>query len=126
MIRAALAFALTGRAVLVPAMAQEPGRGAALFEACSACHSQAPGAAGTAGPNLAGLGGRLVGSDPGFDYSPALKAARAAGLRWDKDRLETFLADPEAMFPGTWMSPPGLARAEDRAALAAFLVTASP
>ncbi|CEJ12301.1 Cytochrome c2 [bacterium YEK0313] len=126
MIRAALALALAGFAVPVPAVAQEPGRGAALFEACSACHSRATGAAGMAGPNLAGLGGRLVGSDPGFDYSPALKAARAAGLRWDRDRLETFLVDPEAMFPGTWMSPPGLAGAEDRAALAAFLAGPSP
>lgn len=126
MTRAALAFVFAGLAALAPAMAQEPGSGQALFEACTACHSREPGAAATAGPNLAGLGGRLVGSDSGFDYSPALKAAREAGLRWDKDRLTAFLGDPEAMFPGTWMSPPGLARAEDRAALAAFLTGPSP
>lgn len=121
MIRAALALALAGAACALPASAQETGRGQALFEACTACHSREPGAAATAGPNLAGLGGRLVGSDPAFDYSPALKAAGAAGIRWDRDRLAAFLADPEAMFPGTWMSPPGLAGADDRTALAAFL-----
>lgn len=126
MIRAAFALAIAAPLATLPARAQQAGRGEALFETCSACHSRETGAGGMAGPNLAGLGGRLVGADPGFDYSPALKAAREAGLRWDKDRLTAFLGDPEAMFPGTWMSPPGLARAEDRAALAAFLTGPSP
>lgn len=122
MIRAAFALAIAAPLATLPARAQQAGRGEALFETCSACHSRETGAGGMAGPNLAGLGGRLVGADPGFDYSPALKAAGASGLRWDQQRLEAFLADPDAVFPGTWMSPPGLRAAADRAALAALLI----
>ena len=112
-------------AALAPARAEPPAavaRGAALFEGCSACHSRTPGETGKPGPNLAALAGRTVGADPDFDYSPALKAARAQRVTWDADRLSAFLADPEGMFPGTWMSPPGLRDPADRAALAVFLL----
>jgi cytochrome c len=108
------------------ARADELARGRALFANCVACHSREPGQTGMAGPNLAHLGGRLVGSDPDFDYSPVLRTARDQGLTWDKARLEAFLADPEAMFPGLWMSAPGVRAAEDRAALAAYLVQPAP
>ncbi|MBN8943446.1 MAG: c-type cytochrome [Rhizobiales bacterium] len=108
------------------AWSDDGARGRALFETCTACHSRTPGQAGMAGPNLADLAGRLVGSDPDFDYSPALKAARARGLAWDAARIEAFLADPDEMFPGLWMSPPGVRRAEDRAAIAAYLMGAEP
>ena len=93
-----------------------------MFEACAACHSRVQGDTGRPGPNLSALSGRTAGADPDFDYSPALKAAKAQRLTWDADRLAAFLADPEAMFPGTWMSPPGLRDPADRAALAAFLL----
>ena len=51
------------------------------------------------GPNLAGLIGRKVAGDPNFDYSPVLRQARDEGRVWTLEALETFLADPEAMFP---------------------------
>ena len=75
------------------------------------------------GPNLAGVVGRRVGGDPGFDYSPVLEEARQEGRVWDAATLERFLADPEEMFPGLWMGNNGLRAAEDRAAVAAFLQT---
>jgi cytochrome c len=74
-----------------------------------------------AGPNLAGLIGRPIGGDPGFDYSPALKQAAADGRHWDRAKLDTFLADPEEMFPGLWMAMRGPADADDREALVRFL-----
>ncbi|RDJ25267.1 cytochrome c family protein [Bosea caraganae] len=103
-------------------MAQDVARGERLFETCRSCHSLDSGKAGMAGPHLAGLNGRTVGSAAGFDYSPALKAAGAQGVRWDAERLAAYLADPEAMFRGSWMSAPGLGDPADRAALAAFLM----
>lgn len=106
--------------------ADDGARGRMLFESCTACHSRTPGQPGMAGPNLANLKGRLVGADPDFDYSPALKAARARGVTWDAARIEAFLADPDAMFPGLWMSPPGVGTAEDRAAIAAYLMGGEP
>lgn len=105
-----------------PGTAQESGTGERLFATCQACHSLDPAKPGMAGPHLAGLSGRRVGTAAGFDYSPALKAAGAQGLSWDAERLRSYLADPETMFKGSWMSAPGLAREADRAAVADFLM----
>ena len=102
-----------------PAAAQD---GAAVFAArCASCHAAAAEAPPGPGPNLAGLLGRRVGGDPAFGYSPALEAAREAGLAWDLPRLDRFLADPEEMFPGLWMGTNALPAAADRAAVVAFL-----
>ena len=101
-------------------------RGRAVFEArCASCHTLAPGDEGLPGPSLAGLIGRRVAGDPGYDYSPALHAAAARGLVWDAAMLDRFLADPEAMFPGLWMGENGVRDAADRAAVVRFLADAS-
>lgn len=57
-----------------------------------------------AGPSLAGVLGRSVAGDPVIDESPALRAGRERGLVWEEARLDAFLAEPDAMDPGTWMS----------------------
>jgi cytochrome c len=100
-----------------PAAAQD---GRAVFEArCASCHALVAPAAPMPGPALAGLAGRRVGGDPGFDYSPALRAAEGA---WDAARLDRFLADPEEMFPGLWMGGNGIDHAAQRRALVEFLI----
>ncbi len=104
------------------AMADEAKRGEALFQSCRSCHSLDPGRPGMAGPPLDGLAGRLLGSAWGFDYSPGFRQARAQGLRWDAERLEAYLADPDSIVPGGWMSPPGGLSDADRAAMAVFLL----
>ena len=113
--KAALAL-LTG--MLVSGAAADD---AALFTSCRACHSLDPTAKVMSGPNLAGLIGRKVAGDPKFDYSPVLQAARDNGRVWTLDALETFLADPEAMFPAMWMSAQGIREAAERRALARFI-----
>ncbi|WP_439599176.1 c-type cytochrome [Falsiroseomonas sp.] len=106
-----LALALPG-----VALAQD---GRAIFEShCASCHAVERGAPEQAGPNLAGVMGRRIGGDPAFGYSPALEQAGGA---WDRDRLLRFLADPEAVFPGTWMGANGLARPAEREAVANYL-----
>ncbi|MFG3593410.1 c-type cytochrome [Bradyrhizobium sp. RDI18] len=102
-----------------PAIAEE--NGVRAFAPCRACHSLDPAERGLPGPNLAGLIGRTVADDAEFDYSPALRKARDEGLRWDAKRLEAFLADPAAMFPGLWMSMRGIEDAIERQALVRFL-----
>jgi cytochrome c len=109
-----LSFLLTA-----PAIAEE--NGVRAFMPCRACHSLEPTERGLPGPNLSGLIGRTVAGDPEFDYSPALRKARDEGLAWDEKRLETFLADPAAMFPGLWMSMGGIEDAAERQALVRFL-----
>jgi cytochrome c len=96
--------------------------GAVVFKACQSCHSLDPAKAGMAGPHLAGLNGRALGSAEGFDYSPGFKMAKAQGLRWDRERLLGYLADPDAVVPGGWMSPPAGLTAADRAAVAGYLL----
>ena len=101
-----------------PAMAED---GAQAFTPCRACHSLDPAERNLPGPNLSGVVGRPIGGDAAFDYSPVLRKARDEGLRWDATRLEAFLADPAAMFPGLWMSMRGIEDAAERQALVRFL-----
>jgi cytochrome c len=117
--------ALAALAVLVAAnraAADETAQGQAAFRACQSCHSLEPGKPGMAGPHLAGLKGRLLGSAEGFDYSPGFRAAKAQGLAWDAARLGAYLQDPDSVVPGGWMSPPGGLSTADRAALVAYLL----
>ena len=96
-------------------------RGRVLFEPCRACHALDPAAAPTAGPNLAGIVGRRIAGDPHFDYSLVLREAAAGKAVWTLEKLDTFLTDPEAMFPGMWMTAPRMADQTDRQALVRFL-----
>lgn len=96
--------------------------GRAVFERrCASCHATRADAPPGAGPNLAGVIGRRIGGDPGFDYSPVLQQAHEAGQTWDAAMLERFLTDPEEMFPGLWMGANGLGAASDRAAVTEYL-----
>ncbi len=95
--------------------------GAALFEPCRACHALDPTAKPMAGPNLSGLKGRKVAGDPNFDYSPVLRQARDEGRVWNAESLEAFINDPEAAFPGTWMSRLPIPNAADRQSLVRFI-----
>jgi cytochrome c len=107
--------------LLLPASATAEENGVRAFAPCRACHSLDPAERGLPGPNLSGLIGRAVAGSADFDYSPVLRKARDEGLRWDAKRLETFLADPAAMFPGLWMSMRGIEDAAERQALVRFL-----
>ena len=87
------------------------------FEPCQACHALTKDAGQKPGPQLAGVIGRPVAGDPAFDYSPALRAARAQGDIWTRERLDLFLADTEAVYPGGWMGSPPIRDAKLRADL---------
>lgn len=102
-----------------PASAQgDPQRGARIFVQCQACHSIQRGAPDKIGPNLNGIIGKPAGARPGYAYSAKLVEAK---LRWDDATLDRWLARPAAIVPGTKMIFAGLPRADDRAAVIAFL-----
>ena len=107
--------------LLLPSSAPAEENGVRAFTPCRACHRLDPAERNLPGPNLSGVIGRAVGGAAEFDYSPALRKARDEGLRWDAKRLETFLADPAAMFPGLWMSMRGIEDATERQSLVRFL-----
>lgn len=92
---------------------------------CRACHQVATGAGSGMGPNLAALAGRGAATDPDFDYSPALRTAGQAGLKWDAATLDGFIARPKAVVPGTVM-PMSVPDATVRADIVAYLLTLVP
>ena len=100
----------------------DPASGAQVYRFCASCHSLLPGVNLT-GPSLSGVIGRTAGTAEGFGrYSPAL---READFEWDAATLDAFLQDPQVMFPGTYMTFPGIPEATQRADLLAFLELAA-
>ena len=66
----------------------------AFATTCGACHSVEPGV-NKLGPSLAGIVGRKSGAVPGYNFSPALKAAN---ITWDEQTLDKFLENPGPTF----------------------------
>lgn len=93
-------LALTVAALAAPASAQDAAAGETVFKKCKACHSII-GADGTeiqkggrTGPNLYGMIGRGVASDPDFKYGESIAALGATGAVWDEASLAAYVADP--------------------------------
>jgi cytochrome c2 len=86
---------------------------------CAICHSSEPGH-NKVGPSLAGVVGRRAGSVPDFIYSSANKTS---GIVWTKKKLDAYLANPQAVVPGTAMMFPGIKNSEDRHALIDYLAS---
>jgi cytochrome c len=94
--------------------------GASVFQGqCAMCHGVTPGAAGI-GPSLAGIYDKPAAVTPGYEFSPALIAAK---LVWDDATLDKFLAAPQSDVPGTKMPYAGLTDAGQRADVIAYLAT---
>lgn len=86
---------------------------------CAMCHSNQPGGQGI-GPSLAGVYGKPAASQPGYDFSRALKNAH---LTWNDATLNKFLAGPQAMVPGTKMTFEGVDNAQARADVIAYIAS---
>ncbi len=88
------------------------------FQQCAICHpTDASGRAGV-GPNLRGVAGRPIASEPSYRYSDALRSRQG---NWTEEEFDAFLADPAAWAPGTSMPFAGLKNPADRAAVIRFL-----
>jgi xylan 1,4-beta-xylosidase len=122
--RANLAITLPRHGISLLVLAPQTIRNGDLYfqRNCASCHSVAPSVAAGAGPGLSGVVGRRAGSMPNFNYSTALAKANARGLMWTAAHLDTFLADPQKMLPGTQM-PIAVAARSERAALIAYLAS---
>ena len=79
-----------------------PPNGATLFSRqCAACHTINATEGPRQGPNLAGIVGRPIGSVAGYKYTAGYQSANA---NWDEERLDRYLTNPQAMFPGSIMA----------------------
>jgi cytochrome c len=89
-----------------------------VFRACVACHTLKPNEPPRAGPTLAGIFGRRIATQPGYEFSPALKQL---DIVWSPETVsKLFEIGPAAYTPGTKM-PEQKVGPEDRAALVKFL-----
>lgn len=95
-------------------------RGRQLYAQCALCHNAANLQA--SGPNLVGIVGRDIATEPSFEgYSSALKAYADVGRIWSEAVLDNFLRSPRALVPGTYMGFDGLEQERDRAAIITYL-----
>ncbi len=99
-----------------PTTGGDAAAGRLVFRKCQACHSMEPGKT-ILGPSLAGIMGRKSGSDPNYNYSPAMKQAN---IVWDAKTLDAYLSDPQKVVPGNKMPFPGLKTDHDRADVIAY------
>lgn len=103
-------------------------QGAKVFQVCQSCHAIGSGAVHLVGPHLNEVFGRVAGSLDDFQYSEGLRAAGVNGMSWDAEHLDAYIENPIALVTGTNMRFGGIANAEDRDNLIAFLraYSASP
>lgn len=100
------------------ATAQDAKAGEQTFAKCRICHQIGPGAQNSVGPDLNGVVGRKAATEPGFDYSAALKMS---GLTWDQPTLAKWLRMPAALVPDTKMTFAGLTSDRQIANVIAYL-----
>jgi cytochrome c len=120
-----LVFAVLAGLAIAGAASAEPdprlvAQGQRQFLRCASCHAIEAGQPARIGPNLHGVVGRKAGSLPGFAYSSAMKAQNFV---WTPEKLDEWLTRPSSVVPGTAMAFAGLPRAEDRAAIIAYLAS---
>jgi len=70
---------------------------------CAVCHTFGKGEPNGQGPNLFGIVGKPMASDPSFKYSAGMKAA-APGKVWDDKLLDAWLTDTQSVAPGNAMT----------------------
>ncbi len=94
-------------------------KGEKIAKACAACHTFTKGGPAGVGPNLWGVVGGPKDHMAGYAYSGAL--LEVGGKTWTYGELNKFLYKPKGYAKNTKMSYAGLKKAEDRAALLAWL-----
>lgn len=119
--------ASTRPASALPVPAGQIAAGRVLFEQeCAKCHGFVPGR-NSKGPQLLHAYGNRAGlltDYPG--YSAALKQAAQAGLHWDSATLDRYLQQPEQVIPQGKMLYDGLADAQARRDVIAYMASQQP
>ena len=114
----AAALAVDRAAAQLTPPAAKPADGAMLFkQQCATCHTTSISDPPRQGPTLFNIVGRDAGTADGFRYSAGFANAK---FKWDEQKLDAWLADPQTMIPGAIM-PYKQAKPELRVAIVNYL-----
>ena len=114
----AAALAVDGAAAQLTPPPAKPPDGAMLFkQQCATCHITNVSDPPRQGPTLFNIVGREAGTAEGFRYSAGFANAK---FKWDEQKLDEWLVDPQAMIPGAIM-PYKQAKSEIRLGIVSYL-----
>src|SRR3954454_9043993 len=97
----------------------DPKKGEQVAKVCAACHTFNKGGPNKIGPNLWGITEEAMAEVPGYQFSAAMQAHK--GEKWDPEKLNQWLWNPQSMIKGTKMTFAGLPDAQKRADVIAYL-----
>jgi cytochrome c len=99
----------------------DPKRGEQLAKVCQTCHTFNKGGPNKIGPNLWDVTEEQIASVPGYQFSAALEKDK--NEKWDQEKLNQWLYNPQSFAKGTKMTFAGFSKAQDRADVIAYLET---
>ena len=99
----------------------DPKRGEQLTKICNTCHTFNKGGANKVGPNLWDVTEEGIAAVPNYQFSAALQADK--GQKWDPEKLNQWLYNPQSFAKGTKMTFVGFPKAQDRADVIGYLDT---
>jgi cytochrome c len=97
----------------------DPKKGEQIAKVCAACHTFNKGGANKIGPNLWGITDEAMAEIPNYQFSTAMAAHK--GEKWDPEKLNQWLWNPQSMIKGTKMTFAGIPDAQKRADVIAYL-----
>jgi len=99
----------------------DPKKGEQLAKVCQTCHTFNKGEPNKIGPNLWDVTEEQIASVPGYQFSAALEKDK--NEKWDPEKLNEWLHNPQSFAKGTKMTFAGFPKAQDRADVIAYLNT---
>ena len=99
----------------------DPKRGEQVAKVCQTCHTFNKGEPNKIGPNLWDVTEEQIASVPGYQFSAALEKDK--NEKWDPEKLNEWLHNPQSFAKGTKMTFAGFPKAQDRADVIAYLNT---
>jgi len=107
---------------IAPLLAKaDPKKGEQLAKVCQTCHTFKKGEPNKIGPNLWDVTEEQIASVPGYQFSAALEKDK--NEKWDPEKLNEWLHNPQSFAKGTKMTFAGFPKAQDRADVIAYLNT---
>ena len=97
----------------------DPKKGEQIAKVCAACHTFNKGGPNKIGPNLWGVSEEAMAEIPGYQFSAAMQAHK--GEKWDPEKLNQWLWNPQSFAKGTKMTFAGIPDAQKRADVIAYL-----